>query len=135
MSELAAGRTLDEEVARRIFGVKRLYGHGGKPWDGLDLYPQYILSGKPWRTHSIDAVTLPWFSEDRAAGWSVVERLVEIGLDVVLASVPGGWEIEVVTTEALAQQGYAGCYVMKPTMPEAVCRAALLSFAGRKDDR
>ena len=72
---------------------------------------------------------------EREDVWLVVERLVAIGLDVVLASVPGGWEIEVLTTEALAQQGYAGCYVTRPTMPEAICRAVLLSFAGREADR
>lgn len=67
-------RELDVEIARVIFGIKRVYGRGGIGWAGEhELY--YIPSGKPWRTHSIDAIPVPRYSTDIAAAWLVVERM------------------------------------------------------------
>ena len=61
--DLAAGRELDAEVATKLFGLK--------PFE-IDGYWQYIPSGKPRRTHMIDAVPLPAFSTDIRDRKSVV---------------------------------------------------------------
>lgn len=58
-----------------MFGVKKLYGFDGKPWDGEDDFPQYIPRNKPWRTHSIDATILPWFSRDMGPAWEIVKAM------------------------------------------------------------
>ena len=122
-------RSLDVEIARVVFKIKRLYGFDGQPWDGVDNFPQYIPSGKPWHGHQIDARTLPWFSRDIAAAWTVVERLREIGMGIVIGNEPDGWEVEITTTETLYQQGYRGCYSRHAPIAEAICRAALAVFA------
>jgi hypothetical protein len=61
-------RVFDVEVARYVHGIKKFYGWDGTPWDQKsEMYPQFIPSGKPWKTHEIDARYLPRFGEDANA--------------------------------------------------------------------
>lgn len=84
-----AGPALDAEVARLVFGVKRFYD-----WDGRLWKPEYepyspihfIPSGKPWRTHRIDAIPVPPYSTDWGAAGLVVERMRQ-----------DGWSLNLVT--------------------------------------
>lgn len=76
-----AGRALDVEIQRVIFGAKHIYCRYGQPWTGDD-WPFYISSGKPWRTHSIDALPVPKYSTDIAATWLVVERMRKQGTNL-----------------------------------------------------
>lgn len=65
-------REIDALILKTFFGVKKTY----KTEWSTDHY--YIPSGKPWRTHSIDARPVPRFTEDIAAAWTVVEKTSEL---------------------------------------------------------
>lgn len=99
----AEARALDIEICRQIFGH--------------DIKPEW----ESWLPN------IPPYSTNIGTAWAVVKRLREIGLGLVIATEGDGWEVEILSTEALYGQGYTGCYVTAPTVPEAICRAALLS--------
>jgi hypothetical protein len=129
------GLSLDIGVQRALWGTTRFYCRYGEPWKETEVHVSgdrvfYIPSGKPWRTHSIDAVPVPRYSTDMAAAWLVVERLRKIGLSICLSDEDDGWEIEVITIEALYGQGYRGCYVTKASAQEAICQAAIHAVSG-----
>lgn len=69
--------------------------------------------------------TVPRYSEDIAAAWTVAERLRDLGLEVIIGSEPDGWEVEVVVTKALFEQGYRGIYSKHGALPISLCRAAI----------
>lgn len=75
LAAMTAGPELDKLVHRKIFGVKekRIYK---REWS-TDYY--YIPSGKPWRTHQIDARPIPRYSRDIAAAWLIIDRDVNNG--------------------------------------------------------
>ena len=49
---------LNERLAIYFLGIKKIYY---SEWDTDKHYPMYIPSGKPWRTHQIDAKPIPNF--------------------------------------------------------------------------
>ncbi len=51
-------------------------------WDTDHEYGQFIPSGKPWKTHSIDAVPVPAFTTDRNATAMLVGEVKRRGRDV-----------------------------------------------------
>lgn len=77
-----AGREMDKLIAEKIFGVKRVFrpcdvkNRDSLAW-GEDYH--YIPSGKPPRTHMIDARPVPQFSTRIAAAWQIVEKVVDAG--------------------------------------------------------
>lgn len=80
---MSGDRELDIEVLRQVFCFKgNLYDDQGKPWSGPENYRwlYYIPSGKPWRTHQIDARPVPEFSTDIGAAWLVVEAMQKPGV-------------------------------------------------------
>ena len=68
------GRELDLIIADKIFGIKKVYY---SKWDTEKENPQYIPSGKPWRTHQIDAKPIPHFSTDPAASYCLKLKMAE----------------------------------------------------------
>lgn len=52
-------------------------------WDTDREYGQFIPSGKPWKTHSIDAKPVPEFTTDRNATAMLVERVLNAGVSTV----------------------------------------------------
>jgi hypothetical protein len=74
---------------------------------------------------------IPPYSKGIAAAWAVVERLRELGLEIIIGSEPDGWEVEITVTEALAAQGYSGCYSKHAPIAEAICSAALTALRDR----
>lgn len=98
---------------------------------GLEAPPddERIIFGHSWTHLSV----VDEFSTDLNTAWTVVERLREIGLGIVIGSEGDGWEIEIVTTEALHAQGYHGLYDQGPSMPEVICRAALRAIEDRAE--
>jgi hypothetical protein len=63
-------RSLDLLIAEHIFGIKKVYH---QDWDKENCGLEYIPSGKPWRTHRIDAQMLPRFSTDPISAYTVIE--------------------------------------------------------------
>jgi hypothetical protein len=122
---LMPGPELNVEVGRVIFGIKRFYSYDGKPWEpGATDWPQFIPSGKPWRTHSIDAVALPRFSEEAGAAWSVVEALPGCCTKITRENVAG---VRYDVTINLDESHTRTFHARAGTMPLAVARAALIA--------
>lgn len=124
---MSGDRKLDIEVARTVFGVKRVYCRYGKPWDEATAEhstdrPFFIPSGKPWRTHSIDAMPVPRYSSDIGAAMLLVDRWHG---DVDMRRQNGFW---LVTFFEPSREYRA----IEETLPEAICRAALAAV-GRAD--
>lgn len=66
---------LNEKLAIKFLGIKKVY-YG--EWDEDKVSPMYIPSGKPWKTHQIDAVLMPRFTNslDACFNW-LVSKLQE----------------------------------------------------------
>ena len=71
---------LNEKLAVRFLGIKKIfYGE----WDSDKSWPMYIPSGKPWRTHQIDARPVPQFTASLDACFKLlVPKLLEKELSV-----------------------------------------------------
>ena len=67
-------RADDLRVLRDIFGVKVVWFAG---FDTSRNHPDYIPSGKPMRTHQIDAKPVPWFHTSPSADYLVLDRVRE----------------------------------------------------------
>lgn len=111
------GPELDAAVHRALFGKTHLYCRYGEIWDGEPLKSDfdrlfYIPSGKPWRTHHIDAIPLPRYSSSIAAAWEVVERMKSLGFTVSMTD----WAV--------------------PVDPDdSACTGAVVVFVHREDPR
>lgn len=73
-------RKINELIACKLFGIKKVYYPDwieGKTYGGES--PMYIPSGKPWKTHSIDAKPLPQCTQNIAAAFQAVDKLIEMG--------------------------------------------------------
>lgn len=116
----ATASELDELVGREIFGIRKFYYNNDDFTLGIDgdkEHPYYIPSGKPLKTHRIDAVPLPRYSTSHA--WLVVDKMVADG---------HVFNIEV--TKEGAQAWFGGCkgYIVKKSSPAlAICLAALIT--------
>lgn len=74
-----AGRERDIEIAG-LKGIKKISQSSERYETGLDqsdYFLYYIPSGKPWRTHTIDAKLLPHWSTDRDSAWELLKELHE----------------------------------------------------------
>ncbi len=112
---IPAGPALDVAVQRAVFGTKHLYCRYGEPW--VDEQAFYIPSGKPWRTHHIDALMVPHYSEKIEAAWKLV--------DVVLAQ----WQFclfQLADTTWCCEVGNEQGFGETPAL--AICRAALAVY-------
>lgn len=74
ITDAKTGIELDLIIAEQIFGVKKVYY---SEWDEKKEYPEYIPSGKPWRTHQIDAKYIPHFSTDPSASYLLKLKMAE----------------------------------------------------------
>lgn len=126
MSEqLAAGVALDAEIARTIFKIKRLYTWNGEPWTGQEgEWLVYIPSGKPWRTHSIDAVALPRFSEDPGAAMMLLDDWQDYDIQR-----RNGWYTVELFEPSREHRAHA------ETLPLAICRARLIAARRAAEER
>jgi len=69
-------RELDVKLATHFWGIKKIY-YG--EWDEDKSWPLYIPSGKPWRTHKIDAKPIPRFTDSLDACFQLlVPKLMEL---------------------------------------------------------
>jgi hypothetical protein len=113
-----AGAEMDRQIAERVmgwhvFGSSDLYAYWTEPYLGEKRLG--------------DMLALPRFSTSIEAAWLIAERLRAIGLGVIIASEADGWEVEIITTEALYERGYRGVYRCDAMAPLAICTAALFA--------
>lgn len=67
-------RETDIKLLQAAFDVGEIYYDAG---DAARLWPLYIPSGKPWKTHHADAVLVPRFADDAAAMRRVEDQIQE----------------------------------------------------------
>src|SRR5512147_2790096 len=89
-------RELDAEVAEKVMGIRKIFrpcdiksaseSYFGSPTDYV-----YIPSGKPPRTHMIDAKLVPHYSTNISAAMEVVEKMQEAGYDVEMLAHSQWW--------------------------------------------
>lgn len=126
-----AGQALDAEIQRRVFGTRALYCRYGEPWVETDRRSAsdrlfYIPSGKPWRTHHIDAMPVPRYSSDMAAAWLVVERITDPSFrNLYTPHEPSPTWMPPGTRFAYWFDGAALWSMSASDAAEAICRAAL----------
>jgi hypothetical protein len=132
IERMGAGKETDVEILVRIFGYPRKKIFVPEWAEGSTEF-YYIPSGKPKRTHMIDAQPVPLFSDSISAAWLIVRHLKAKGLGVsiddfsdvagcsILAPVKDGcWE--------------AVAMVRAKTAPEAICKAALILSVSPVDE-
>lgn len=125
LSPTQAGRELDAEVAECVMGWTR---HPAKmhPTDNRTIngvlycppdYPTTVLGG-------LNCV--PYYSTDIAAAMEVVEkmRVLKLGVCIDDASLPNPWFVDF-------DDGKKRGTATAPTLPEAICRAALATINGQ----
>lgn len=145
MSEMEAGRELDKQIIEKIFGVKKVFrpcdtktANNDNYFGDVDDY-YYIPSGKPPRTHMIDARPVPHFSTNIAAAWEVVEVFRQ-GWNGHCAAVIKLTVFDDIDPEDCHSVIYAPdiaeASAMAREMPLAICRAAIQAAnqSGGKDE-
>ena len=131
---IKVGKELDLIIADKIFGIKKVHY---SEWDTEKQAPEYIPSGKPWRTHHIDARPIPPFSTNINGAWVVFEKT---DFDVIWRIVNPD-KIEYAVGYVRGKDNDLICYsksieiedCLSPicsTVPEAICKSALLRIKG-----
>ncbi|MFA5306512.1 MAG: hypothetical protein WC365_03620 [Candidatus Babeliales bacterium] len=118
------GRELDLIVADKVFGIKKIYY---EEFDTEHEYPCFILSGKPWRTHRIDARPIPHFSTDPTGCYNVKLKMAEKYHWIIKSSRGVGfpWIAGLTLIDKQEICGYSDFESVGDTEMEAVCRVAL----------
>jgi len=121
------GRELDLAIADKIFGIKKVYY---SEWDTEKQNPEYIPSGKPWRTHQIDAKPIPHFSASPDANYALKLKMAEKYHWVIKS--PFAPELQwIAGLTPLNISGWNGIpdFMAKgDTEMEAVCKVALMAI-------
>lgn len=123
--ELPTDREIDIQVLEIMgFPRKKLFYDD---WDTDCRYLRYIPSGKPRRTHAIDAKPVPYFKTDIAAAWSLVERMNKTHHCLIKTPfMPGELYFCGFTPHGVTGwNGVPDIYEPGETMPLAICSAFL----------
>lgn len=80
-------RAEDVLILQHLFGVKKIHYNSR---DTKQEFPQYIPSGKPWRTHQIDAEPVPAWGRSIGEAWLLVDQMNARGWLINLASSSDG---------------------------------------------
>lgn len=133
IKQLKAGRELNALMLEVVFKFPRKKLFPPEYWEeGDEPFSSYwyIPSGKPKRTHMIDARAVPDFSGSITAAWHIVETLranydIQINPKEPLRGVR-------VSLAPLVRQGSNACAsrfsANEETAPLAICKAALLAL-------
>jgi hypothetical protein len=122
-AQLPAGPELDVQVQRVVFGTK--IKSIRCPNDNPD-WPMYIPSGKPWRTHAIDAIPVPKYSTSIEAAWLIVEAFPSCCFRIDRERAAGiRYDATIIMDGEQPYDHGRTIHAMAATAPLAICRAAL----------
>jgi len=126
-------RKVDAEVAEKVMGWTDISALGcGYPPSG-PIGPNERRP--PHTAPRLGTSRVPPYSTDPAAAWSVVEKLVSMGRKVhVETCFAGGKLHNDVTVSGTVEDLDSHADADEPTMPEAVCRAALAALPAPAQD-
>ena len=129
--DIKVGRELDLIVAGKVFGIKKIHY---AEYDTEQEYPEYIPSGKPWRTHQIDAKPLPHFSTDPTGSHNVKLKMAETYHWVIRSPFRIGlkWFAGLTPLGTTGWNGKPDFNASGDTEMEAVCRVALMALEKSK---
>jgi hypothetical protein len=118
IGEMPAGREIDVLIAEKVFGydMASTERHSGK--DCRKCFGSREDGYYGWVDHKIEPLE---YSDDIAAAWGVVEKLIEIAQAVDVwwdDAYPKEWEAECITKDD-------SHYAQAETAPLAICRLAL----------
>lgn len=122
--ELAAGRALDAEVARRVFGCSPELDK----WAAHEDY-HCGCEGFPHNRETEGQTSLELYSTDIAAAWKVVERMMAQGWGYELSDMTDDWHSMLFIHHDPDDGANAG----GETPAEAICRAALKALANSSE--
>lgn len=138
MTELEAGPELDALIAERVYGHRVVWLRNASdrrlPWIFDNATVVYDVRGTGmgwvcgitddnWQVYHRGALILPRYSADVAAAWQVVEALRSWSWLVRVEGVPMGYTVAFYThAHPLTRPG---AFHSAPTLPHAVCLAAL----------
>lgn len=120
-------RQLDLIIADKIFGIKKVYY---SEWDTGKEYPEYIPSGKPWRTHQVDAKPMPHFTTSPDACYCLKLKMAEKYHWIIRSPFTNGasWFAGLTPHGMIGFNGKPDFQVEGNTEMEAVCKAALATI-------
>ncbi len=128
-AEIGAGREMDALIAERVMKI------APRAWDEGTLCPKCGDEMRWCGERSRCTTCVEWryspyreYSTDIVAAWRVVEKLGELGFDVVIEW-KGPHREYANTAEVSVRKGIHTSGHGLGTMPEAVCSAALMALA------
>lgn len=119
-------RQLDLIIADKIFGIKKVY-YG--EWDTDKSCPEYIPSGKPWRTHQIDAKPIPHFLTNPEACYCLKLKMADTYHWLIKSPFTSGasWFAGLTPHGVSGWNGSPDFMAEGSTEMEAVCKVALMA--------
>lgn len=114
MNETTIDRELDLKLAAAM--DIQVYYHD---WDAEREMPVYIPSGKPWKTHSLEAKPLPNFHSAYGAAFGLLDMFKELTGFKLERGIAEWWWCGIAFASGVSAKG-AG-----PTAPIAICHAVL----------
>jgi hypothetical protein len=120
---MEAGRDLDVLILCKVLGFRERQVFYQEPACGPE-WPMFIPSGKPRRTHMLNAVPVPRFSTNTAAALELLETWPDL---VELRRLYGRWRCAL--GEVKPMRGSAGrlWQTDAETLSLAICRCVLLA--------
>lgn len=131
---IPVGKELDLAIADKIFGIKKVY-YG--EWDTDKEYPEYIPSGKPWRTHQIDAKPIPHFSTNPDAAYVLKLKMAKKYHWLIKSPFAPDlqWIAGLTPLNVSGWNGNPDFVAHGNTEMEAVCRVALFAISNENEDK
>ncbi len=127
ITAMQPGRELDALVLEVVFGFPQKKLFPPEYWEEGDepfAHYNFIPSGKPKRTHMIDARSVPDFSFSIAAAWQIIDKL-RPEYDVMLNVMEPSRGLSV----CIESNNHGPQFrINVKNSPEAICKAALLTL-------
>ncbi|MEE4378904.1 MAG: hypothetical protein V2J55_15535 [Candidatus Competibacteraceae bacterium] len=118
MNEGSIDRGLDLQIAEAT-GIKVYYND----WDVKQEIPLYIPSGKPWKTHSMEARPLPSYYKNYGSAFSLLDLFGSLAGFKLERGFTQWWWCGIVFVTGLSAKGEG------ETAPIAICKAVLMGLA------
>jgi len=110
-------RELDLQIAKAT-GIKVYYND----WDVKQDIPLYIPSGKPWKTHSMEARPLPSYYKNYGSAFSLLDLFSSLAGFKLERGFTQWWWCGIVFLTGLSAKGEG------ETAPIAICKAVLMGL-------
>lgn len=110
--------TIDRELDLRLAAAMGItvYYH---EWDGSHEMPLYIPSGKPWKTHSLEAKRLPNYHGNYGAAFALLDMFKELTAFKLERGISPWWWCGIAFSMGVSAKGEGR------TAPVAICNAVL----------